>query len=67
MIRSQCGTLKPAMACPVSGCVSTRLLPETPPNVIPLARSIPAPIAPWCRLALPCDMRVGKRVMAMTG
>ena len=30
-------------------------------------RAMPTPIAPWWRLALPSDRRVGRRIIAITG
>ena len=35
--------------------------------VMPVPILIPAPTAPWCRLALPSDACVGRRTMAIAG
>ena len=56
---SQCGIASPWMLWPVSGCSVTISWRLTPLRVTPLARSMPAPMAPWWRLALPPEARVG--------
>lgn len=42
-------------------------VPQTPRLVLPVGMSMPTPMAPWCRFALPSDSRVGKRIIAITG
>src|SRR5450830_567796 len=63
----QFGSCTPSTALVVSGCLVMMLFSQVPRRVRPVAKSTPTPIAPWCRLALPPDWRVGKRSMAITG
>ena len=60
-------TSMPAISSPVSGCSSVTTLSRTPVVVSPVFRLIPTPTAPWCRLALPCEARVGRRTIAAAG
>ncbi|MNP46354.1 hypothetical protein D3C76_1403460 [compost metagenome] len=64
---SQFGNCTPSTALVVSGCLLMMLFSQVPRRVTPVARSTPTPMAPWCRLALPLDWRVGRRSMAITG
>ena len=61
--RPSAGSVSPTIECSVSGCSLTGSLPQTPRRVMPVGMSMPTPIAPWCRLALPSDRRVGRRIM----